>query len=84
MIKLEVLEEVCKGLEEMMKKYKRNQIPGDKDRYDATKQAHAALRKVILTTTIKGDIQSISPIQNGKKYGWAVIDNDSNLKNYSA
>ncbi|EQC45719.1 hypothetical protein [Bacteriovorax sp. Seq25_V] len=84
MIKQDVLEEVCAGLEEMMKKFKRNQVAGDKERYEATKQAHAALRKVILTMTIKGDIQSISPIQNGSKYGWAVIDAENSLKNYSA
>lgn len=84
MIKVETLETVCKGLEMLMKKYKHNSMPGDKEKYEATKQAHMALRKVVLTMTIKGDIINIVPQKNGQKYGWSVLEGDSNMKNYSA
>lgn len=84
MIKQEILEEVCAGLEVLMKKYKQNQVKGDRERLEATKQAHAALRKVILTCTIKGEVQAIAPIKNGEKYGWFVVENDLTQKSYSA
>lgn len=84
MIKQETLEEVCAGLEALMKKYKQNQVKGDRERLEATKQAHAALRKVILTCTIKGEVLGISPVKNGEKYGWFVIENDLTQKSYNA
>lgn len=84
MIKQETLETVCAGLEEMIKKYKRNSNKGDKERLEATKQAHAALRKVILTCTIKGEPHKITPLKFGEKYGWTVIENDHSQKNYCA
>ncbi|EQC49848.1 hypothetical protein [Bacteriovorax sp. DB6_IX] len=82
MVTKQVVEDVAKGLEVLMKKYKLNAVPGDKERYEATKKAHTALRKVILTMEIKGDIQTLSPIKNGKKFGWMVIDLENNSKNY--
>lgn len=84
MIKQEILEEVCAGLEVLIKKYKRNLEKGDRERLDATKQAHAALRKVILTCSIKGEVQAIAPIKKGEKYGWFVVENDLSQKNYCA
>lgn len=84
MLNKEIIENVAKGLEVLMKKYKLNASPGDKERYEATKQAHAAIRKVILTMEIKGDILNITPIKKGDKCGWTVIDSENNSKNYSA
>jgi hypothetical protein len=84
MLTKEVIEDVAKGLEVLMKKYRLNASPGDKERYEATKQAHAAIRKVILTMEIKGDILDITPIKKGDRCGWAVIDLENNTKNYGA
>lgn len=82
MVTQQVLEEVSQGLEKLMKQYKQNLKSGDKERFELTKQAHAALRKIILMTTIKGDIVNISPIKKGAKAGWVVVDSESNIKNY--
>ncbi|OIQ19200.1 MAG: hypothetical protein BM556_07900 [Bacteriovorax sp. MedPE-SWde] len=84
MMTKETIEDIAKGLEALMKKYRRNAIPGDKERYDATKQAHTAIRKVIMTMEIKGDIRDIAPIKKGEKCGWTVTDMENNLKNYGA
>jgi len=82
MVTKDIVEDIAKGLEKLMKRYKLNSVPGDKERYEATKQAHTALRKVILTMEIKGDIQQLAPFKKGDKCGWSVTDLDNKSKNY--
>ena len=82
MVTQDELQKVCDGLQVLMKQYKNNSRPGDKDRYKATEQAYAALRKVILVMAIQGDLKMIAPIKQGDKCGWKTVSVDGICKNY--
>ena len=83
MINIECLNEVSQGLTLLMEKFQKNSTEGDLRRLSATIQAHRALRRVILTMEIKGDILNISPLRRGNKYGWVVTDSFRKIKFYS-
>ena len=78
----QLLEHTLQGLEQMINKYKLNQNAGDRDRLDATKQAHSALRKVMLMCEITGEFNEITPVKQGKKHGWMIIDKNMKTKYY--
>lgn len=84
MVTQDELQKVCDGLQVLIKQFKKNSRPGDKERLKATEQAHTALRKVILVMAIQGDLKNISPIKNGDKCGWTTVALDGSCKNYSA
>ncbi len=84
MITQTTLETTLKGLEELITKYKMNHNPDDRRRLEATKAAHSALRKVILMMEINGEIECITPIKDGKKHGWIIIDRNNKEKRYCA
>ncbi|MBP9682279.1 MAG: hypothetical protein KBD76_12810 [Bacteriovorax sp.] len=73
------------GLNLLIKKYKRNANPGDLERMKAAQEAKMALRKVILSVAIKGNIKVITPItERGRGAGWEVIGPDNKTLRYHA
>ena len=76
---------VEEGLNLLIKKYKRNANQGDLERMKAAQDAKVAIRKVMLSVAIKGDIKSITPIIEGKRgAGWEVIDLNNKVIRYHA
>jgi hypothetical protein len=76
---------VVVGLNELIKKFKRNDHPGDDWRLRAALDAKKAIRKVILSIVIKGDVKEIVPVIvpiNGA--GWAVTDYNNDTFYYHA
>lgn len=66
---------VEEGLNLLIKRYKRNVNPGDLERMKAAQDAKLAIRKVILSVAIKGDIKDIVPVlESHKGAGWEVTD----------
>ncbi len=84
MVTQSTLETTLEGLESLINKYKLNNHPDDKRKLKVTKASHSALRKVILMMEINGDISCITPISDGKKHGWMVIDSNNKEKAYCA
>ena len=82
MTQQQLLEQTLSGLEKMIAKYKRNESPGDKDRLNATKQAHTALRKVIMMIDLSGEFDVITPVKQGTKHGWMVVDKNQKTRYY--
>ncbi len=76
---------VEEGLNLLIKKYKMNQKEGDLIRMKAVMDAKIAIRKVMLSVAIKGDIKDISPVLGGGKgAGWEVTDFDNKVVRYHA
>jgi hypothetical protein len=76
---------VEEGLNLLIKKYRRNTHEGDLQRMKAAQDAKVAIRKVMLSLAIKGDIKDISPVlENGKGAGWEVTDFEDKIVRYHA
>lgn len=76
---------VEEGLNLLLQKYKLNQNKEDHRRTQAVLDAKAAIRKVMLSVAIKGDIKDIVPvIGGGKGAGWEVTDFDDKVVRYHA
>lgn len=76
---------VEEGLNLLIKKFKRNANEGDLQRMKAVQDAKLAIRKVMLSLAIKGDIKDIVPvIETGKGAGWEVTDFDDKIVRYHA
>ncbi len=76
---------VEEGLNLLLKKYKMNEHPDDIRRVQAVMDAKLAIRKVMLSVAIKGDIKDIVPLlENGKGAGWEVTDFDDKIVRYHA
>jgi hypothetical protein len=76
---------VEEGLNLLMQKYKKNENPGDLERYKAVVDAKVAIRKVMLSVAIKGDIKDISPvIEDHRGAGWEVTDFQDRIIRYHA
>ena len=82
MINIDCLNEVCEGLLKLKKQYALNRNTGDLERAKGTDEAYKALRKVILFMEIQGDIKNISPEKVKNICGWAVTDQNNNIKHY--
>ena len=82
MIEQHILEEVCEGLQDMMTKFQSDEQFSDEEKYEITKGAYAALRRVILMITIKGDVANIAAVRHGDRIGWLVTTDDQNSKSY--
>lgn len=76
---------VEEGLNLLIQKYKRNEQPGDLQKMQAAMDAKVAIRKVMLSVAIKGDIKDIVPIiERGKGAGWEVTDFENKVVRYHA
>lgn len=76
---------VEEGLNLLLQKYKRNERDGDLRRVQAVMDAKVAIRKVMLSVAIKGDVKDIIPvIEGGKGAGWEVTDFDNKVVRYHA
>lgn len=76
---------VEEGLNLLLQKYKRNERDGDLRRAQAVMDAKVAIRKVMLSVAIKGDVKDIIPvIEGGKGAGWEVTDFDNKVVRYHA
>ncbi|MGZ3786954.1 MAG: hypothetical protein ACXVLQ_00440 [Bacteriovorax sp.] len=76
---------VEEGLNLLIKKYKRNINPGDLERMKAAQDAKQAIRKVMLSVAVKGDIKDIIPVIEGSKgAGWEVTDFNDKVVRYHA
>lgn len=76
---------VEEGLNLLIQKYKRNENAGDLQKMQATIDAKVAIRKVMLSVAIKGDIKDIVPIiERGKGAGWEVTDFENKVVRYHA
>jgi len=76
---------VEEGLNLLIQKYKKNENPGDQQKLQATMDAKVAIRKVMLSVAIKGDIKDIVPIiERGKGAGWEVTDFEDKIVRYHA
>ncbi len=76
---------VEEGLNLLIKKYKRNQSEGDLQKMQAAMDAKVAIRKVMLSVAIKGDIKDIVPIiERGKGAGWEVTDFEDKIIRFHA
>ena len=76
---------VEEGLNLLIQKYKKNENEGDLVRMKAVMDAKLAIRKVMLSVAIKGDIKDISPvIEGGKGAGWEVTDFDNKVVRFHA
>lgn len=72
-------------LDELLKKYKRNEHEDDMYRVQAVLDAKSAIRKVILSVALRGDIKDIIPIiEMGKGAGWEVTDYSNKIVRYHA
>lgn len=76
---------VEEGLNLLIKKYKKNQNDGDLKRMQAVMDAKIAIRKVMLSVAIKGDIKDITPVlEGGKGAGWEVTDFENKVVRFHA
>lgn len=76
---------VEEGLNLLLQKYKQNQDKDDRRRMQAVMDAKIAIRKVMLSVAIKGDIKDIVPVlEGGKGAGWQVTDFDDRIVRYHA
>ena len=76
---------VEEGLNLLLQKYKLNQNKDDRRRVQAVMDAKIAIRKVMLSVAIKGDIKDIVPVlAGGKEAGWEVTDFDDKIVRYHA
>lgn len=76
---------VEEGLNLLLQKYKLNQNDGDLQRVQAVMDAKVAIRKVMLSVAIKGDIKDIIPVlEGGRGAGWEVTDFDNKVIRYHA
>ena len=76
---------VEEGLNLLLQKYKKNQNKDDQRRVQAVMDAKIAIRKVMLSVAIKGDIKVIVPLlEGGKGAGWQVTDFDDRIIHYHA
>lgn len=76
---------VEEGLNLLLQKYKKNENEGDLKRVKAVMDAKVAIRKVMLSVAIKGDIKDIVPIiEGGKGAGWEVTDFEDKVVRYHA
>jgi hypothetical protein len=76
---------VEEGLNLLIKKFKKNLEPGDLERLKAAQDAKLAIRKVMLSVAVKGDIKDIVPvIERGRGAGWEVTDFDNKIIRYHA
>jgi len=76
---------VEEGLNLLIQKYKKNQNEGDLQRMQAAIDAKVAIRKVMLSVAIKGDIKDIVPVlEKGKGAGWEVTDFEDKIVRYHA
>ena len=76
---------VEEGLNLLIKRFKRNANEGDLERMKAAQDAKVAIRKVVLSVAIKGDIKDIVPvIEGGRGAGWEVTDFDDKVIRYHA
>lgn len=76
---------VEEGLNLLLQKYKLNQDKDDRRRMQAVMDAKIAIRKVMLSVAIKGDIKEIVPVlEGGKGAGWQVTDFDDRVVRYHA
>ena len=76
---------VEEGLNLLLQKYKQNLNADDRRRMQAVMDAKIAIRKVMLSVAIKGDIKDINPvIEGGKGAGWVVTDFNDKVVRYHA
>lgn len=76
---------VEEGLNLLLQKYKQNLDKDDRRRMQAVMDAKIAIRKVMLSVAIKGDIKDIVPVlEGGKGAGWEVTDFDDRVVRYHA
>ena len=76
---------VEEGLNLLLQKYKQNQSADDRRRVKAVMDAKIAIRKVMLSVAIKGDIKDIVPvIEAGRGAGWEVTDFEDKVVRYHA
>lgn len=76
---------VEEGLNLLIKQYKKNSKEGDLQKMKAAQDAKNAIRKVMLSLAIKGDIKEIVPvIEKGKGAGWEVTDFENKIIRYHA
>lgn len=76
---------VEEGLNLLIQKYKKNQNEGDLRKMQAAMDAKVAIRKVMLSVAIKGDIKDIVPVlEGGKGAGWEVTDFENKVVRYHA
>ena len=76
---------VEEGLNLLLKKYKMNQNPDDMRRVQEVMDAKLAIRKVMLSVAIKGDIKDIVPLlEIGKGAGWEVTNFENKTVRYHA
>ena len=76
---------VEEGLNLLILKYKKNENAGDLERMQAVIDAKVAIRKVMLSVAVKGDIKDIIPVIEGAKgAGWEVTDFENKIMRYHA
>lgn len=76
---------VEEGLNQLIKKWKRNINTGDLDRMKAAQDAKVAIRKVMLAVAVKGDVKDIVPVlEGGKGAGWEVTDFEDRVIRFHA
>jgi hypothetical protein len=76
---------VEEGLNLLIQKFKKNEIEGDLERVQIALDAKVAIRKVMLSVAIKGDIKDIIPvIETGRGAGWEVTDFENKIMRYHA
>jgi len=76
---------VEEGLNLLLQKYKKNENEGDLRRMQAVMDAKVAIRKVMLSVAIKGDVKDIIPfIETGVGAGWEVTDFNDTVIRYHA
>ncbi len=81
----EELRLVESGLSGLLKRYKLNLREGDLNRMKATQDAKVAIRKVILSVSVKGSVKDIVPILEGRfGAGWEVTDHQNKKIRYYA
>lgn len=76
---------VEEGLNLLLQKYRKNENPGDLKRAKAVMDAMKAIRKVMLSVAINGDIKEIVPvIVENLGAGWEVTNTDNKVIRFHA
>lgn len=81
----EQLHLVEEGLDLLFNKLNESSSEDEKWKLQAILQARKAIKKVILSLALKGDIKDITPfIEDDRSVGWMVTDSKNTMIRYSA
>lgn len=81
----EELHLVEEGLTSLFLKFNESANVDEKWKAEAVIQARKAIKKVILSLALKGDIKDIAPyIENDRSVGWLVTDSKNSTIRYTA